>query len=470
MFYLLIIDREIVLGKWQVGMGTLRIFFVGLISMALASIAFSESTSQLSANSGKPESRSFLSVLTADTLFEAVDLGHATIAPDKIAPMGIDPSPFIVWKSQLVLHYGLQAMTLNAQTGAQRGSRLNVTFPEDIIPADIALCRDFSDGAKALGIDPMPFIVFRDFHLYEIPVTYALDGTPVAGTPVLITPGNLSGVAGNAVCMAEIPGSEFVDAKPRLFIGTDQGYIVVLAKIVGAGISVVDYFPALIPAAPITDIQPVPQNGYIAIGALMGNTIYGIRYMVGAPAPHTTVFTLTDPRQTPPTGFDTFGDDHLPLSSPSDSIQLVIANGTSNLALGKFSASQSGSHGLTLKLDTHPHAIKSVITGSLMELSNDATEITFEPDYSQTTGYSGCDVTITDTVSDICGYSCGNANGDGSLNVGDAVFVINYIFKSGPAPSPRQAGDANCDSHNNVGDAVYLINYIFKSGPKPCCP
>jgi hypothetical protein len=171
-----------------------------------------------------------------------------------------------------------------------------------------------------------------------------------------------------------------------------------------------------------------------------------------------------------PTGFDTFGDDHVSLSSPSDSIQLVIANGTSDLALAKTSAGQSGNQTLTLKLDTHPHAIKSIVTGSLLELSNDATEVTFEPDYSQSTGYSGCDVTITDTVSDICGYTCGNANGDGSLNVGDAVFVINYIFKSGPAPSPLQAGDANCDSHNNVGDAVYLINYIFKSGPHPCCP
>jgi hypothetical protein len=68
------------------------------------------------------------------------------------------------------------------------------------------------------------------------------------------------------------------------------------------------------------------------------------------------------------------------------------------------------------------------------------------------------------------GYVCGDANGDGTVNVGDAVHLINYVFKGGPAPIPLEAGDANCDFEVNVGDAVYLINYVFKGGPAPCCP
>ncbi len=39
----------------------------------------------------------------------------------------------------------------------------------------------------------------------------------------------------------------------------------------------------------------------------------------------------------------------------------------------------------------------------------------------------------------------GDANGDGSIDVGDAVFLINYIFKSGSAPNPSFIGDANGD-------------------------
>ena len=67
-------------------------------------------------------------------------------------------------------------------------------------------------------------------------------------------------------------------------------------------------------------------------------------------------------------------------------------------------------------------------------------------------------------------YLCGDANGDRAVNIGDAVFVINYIFKGGAAPAPVEAGDANCDHARNVGDAVYVVNYIFKGGPAPCCP
>lgn len=62
----------------------------------------------------------------------------------------------------------------------------------------------------------------------------------------------------------------------------------------------------------------------------------------------------------------------------------------------------------------------------------------------------------------------GDANGDCNINVADAVYLIVYIFKGGPAPAPLQAGDPNCDDAVNVGDAVFLVNYIFKNGPPPC--
>lgn len=69
-------------------------------------------------------------------------------------------------------------------------------------------------------------------------------------------------------------------------------------------------------------------------------------------------------------------------------------------------------------------------------------------------------LTISETI-------CGDANGDGQVNVGDAVFLISYIFKGGPAPDPVEAADANGDGETNVGDAVYIINFVFKGGPPP---
>jgi len=66
-------------------------------------------------------------------------------------------------------------------------------------------------------------------------------------------------------------------------------------------------------------------------------------------------------------------------------------------------------------------------------------------------------------------YVCGDADGDSAVNIGDAVTIINYIFKGGTPPDPIEAGDANADGDVNIGDAVYLITFIFKGGPPPQC-
>jgi hypothetical protein len=63
----------------------------------------------------------------------------------------------------------------------------------------------------------------------------------------------------------------------------------------------------------------------------------------------------------------------------------------------------------------------------------------------------------------------GDANNDGTVNVGDAVRIITFIFKGGAEPPCHQEGDPNGDSAINVGDAVRLINFIFKSGTPPVC-
>jgi len=67
-------------------------------------------------------------------------------------------------------------------------------------------------------------------------------------------------------------------------------------------------------------------------------------------------------------------------------------------------------------------------------------------------------------------YLCGDASGDSQIDVGDAVFLINYIFRGGQAPEPFDAGLVNGDDLINIGDVVYLINFIFREGEAPICP
>ncbi len=78
------------------------------------------------------------------------------------------------------------------------------------------------------------------------------------------------------------------------------------------------------------------------------------------------------------------------------------------------------------------------------------------------------DSTITVPNSELVAFVCGDADGNGMISISDAVFLINYIFAGGPAPSPVIRGDADCNGLVTISDAVYLINYIFAGGPQPC--
>ncbi|MGB5137333.1 MAG: agmatine deiminase family protein, partial [Candidatus Zixiibacteriota bacterium] len=77
----------------------------------------------------------------------------------------------------------------------------------------------------------------------------------------------------------------------------------------------------------------------------------------------------------------------------------------------------------------------------------------------------------TQTVT-VASYLCGDSDGNGLVNISDAVYHITYIFAGGPAPSPLDAGDVDCNDLITISDAVYVIAYIFSGGPAPCsaCP
>jgi hypothetical protein len=77
----------------------------------------------------------------------------------------------------------------------------------------------------------------------------------------------------------------------------------------------------------------------------------------------------------------------------------------------------------------------------------------------------------------LCVDTPGDANNDGNVNVGDAVYMLNYVFKPatcainppiGCAPQCPPEGDANCDGALNIGDAVFLNARVFNNGPAPC--
>ncbi len=65
-----------------------------------------------------------------------------------------------------------------------------------------------------------------------------------------------------------------------------------------------------------------------------------------------------------------------------------------------------------------------------------------------------------------------DADGNGSVDIDDVVYLINYIFSGGPAPNPVCVGDTDSSGDVDIDDVVFLINYIFGGGLPPgddCC-
>ncbi len=104
---------------------------------------------------------------------------------------------------------------------------------------------------------------------------------------------------------------------------------------------------------------------------------------------------------------------------------------------------------------------------------------------TNTAGYDGLVTAVDKARAFICSYinpdmqicasceACGDADGNGSINISDAVFLIAYIFAHGTAPGDCNytggLGDADGNGTVNISDAVYLIAYIFAHGSTPHC-
>jgi len=83
--------------------------------------------------------------------------------------------------------------------------------------------------------------------------------------------------------------------------------------------------------------------------------------------------------------------------------------------------------------------------------------------------YPAWAVRVTMVVGDNGTTLCGDVNGDDDINIGDAIWIINYVFRDGYAPVSFVSSDVNVSGLIDIGDAVYLLDYIFRDGPPPEC-
>jgi len=87
--------------------------------------------------------------------------------------------------------------------------------------------------------------------------------------------------------------------------------------------------------------------------------------------------------------------------------------------------------------------------------------------YGNEGGYFATDNAFSVTV--LGSNMCGDINNTGDVNILDVTYLINYLYKDGPAPEPSEKGDVNASGNVNLLDVSHLIKYLYKDGPPPIC-
>jgi len=65
-------------------------------------------------------------------------------------------------------------------------------------------------------------------------------------------------------------------------------------------------------------------------------------------------------------------------------------------------------------------------------------------------------------------FQTGDVDRDGDIDLGDVVYLANYLLKGGDEPPFLYEADVNCDQKYELADVIYLANSILKGGDEPC--
>ncbi|MCA8961678.1 MAG: hypothetical protein KDC38_14235, partial [Planctomycetes bacterium] len=68
------------------------------------------------------------------------------------------------------------------------------------------------------------------------------------------------------------------------------------------------------------------------------------------------------------------------------------------------------------------------------------------------------------------GFIRGDCNNDGTFEIADSIYELDWLFGSGDEPDCDDACDINDDGAIDIGDPLYSLNYLFDGGPAPPSP
>ena len=67
-------------------------------------------------------------------------------------------------------------------------------------------------------------------------------------------------------------------------------------------------------------------------------------------------------------------------------------------------------------------------------------------------------------------FSRGDVDGNGMVEISDAVAVLNFLFRGGGPPGCRETADSNNDARVDLSDGIHLLSWLFIGGEAPAAP
>ncbi|MCH7879557.1 MAG: hypothetical protein IH914_09625, partial [candidate division Zixibacteria bacterium] len=146
---------------------------------------------------------------------------------------------------------------------------------------------------------------------------------------------------------------------------------------------------------------------------------------------------------------------------------LVVAGTFSEIPLNSF---EPDNDPVVLSLSFSPSG------SALIDLGDGTGSFRYNPDAFDVGATIPVEFYVTDpagaadtvrTVFVVRAFLRGDANTDTRIDLTDAVFLIDFLFRSGSAPVSAEAADVNFDLNISIADITFLINYLFRQGPPP---
>ena len=67
-------------------------------------------------------------------------------------------------------------------------------------------------------------------------------------------------------------------------------------------------------------------------------------------------------------------------------------------------------------------------------------------------------------------FSRGDVDGNGMVEISDAVAVLNFLFRGVGPPGCRETADSNNDARVDLSDGIHLLSWLFIGGEAPAAP